>query len=438
MTRGVGALVLLALPFVERAPAAFVPLVLSEISASSEATDSVKIEWTTDQPADTEIDYGKTSTYSNTASLNKPPSARHNLSLGGLSSGVLYHYRVKSRDSQGNLTVSEDLTFMTSPPQPAAASVSLPASSIASPPEISTSAAPSPHPGERPPLILIMNPADGAFVSSVVTVSANATARSGVASVQFLLDGLELGAVLTAAPYTVSWNTALVADGPHTLAAVVRDIAGLSATSAIILAVVDNTPPVISAVSAGAVSPSGAVILWTTNKRADSQAEYGATPACDHATSVNASRVQQRGIALSGLLPGTLYYYRVRSRDAAGLASASGVFSFITAGTPRDGAAARALALAPAADDSGRAPQKVLSPALADGINDAAVFGATAQEVSIVDLDGRQVFHAVSSGAPIVWNGRDSSGTLVPSGVYTARILTRDAKRLYQSFAVVK
>ena len=86
-----------------------------------------------------------------------------------------------------------------------------------------------------------------------------------------------------------------------------------------------------------------------------------------------------------------------------------------------------------------KAPQKFLSPAKSDGVNDAAVFGSTAEEVSIFNVRGRMVFHeSQAGGAPIVWRGTDAQGRLVESGVYVARLKARDAGTLYQSFAVVK
>lgn len=93
---------------------------------------------------------------------------------------------------------------------------------------------------------------------------------------------------------------------------------------------------------------------------------------------------------------------------------------------------------APAATDP-RAPQKILSPALRDGINDEAAFGAEAAEVDIYDLRGRAVFSAArQGGAPIVWDGRDGSGRVRESGVYLARIRKSDSGVLYQSFVLVK
>lgn len=62
-----------------------------------------------------------------------------------------------------------------------------------------------------------------------------------VAGVQFLLDGAALGAELTSAPYTITWDSTTVADGSHTFAARARDNAGLSTVSAAITVTVNNS-----------------------------------------------------------------------------------------------------------------------------------------------------------------------------------------------------
>jgi GH18 family chitinase len=115
--------------------------------------------------------------------------------------------------------------------------------------------------------------------------------------------------------------------------------------------------------------------------------------------------------------------------DAAGDSSASAPISILI----NNSAATPAISGAPA-----QAPQKFLSPALADGINDVATFGASAAEVSIYNVRGRMVFHATSSGAPIVWDCRDGAGRVNESGVYIAKIRTTDSGIVYQSFALVK
>jgi hypothetical protein len=76
-----------------------------------------------------------------------------------------------------------------------------------------------------------------------VAVSATASDNVGVVGVQFLLDGVALGAEVTAAPYTVSWNTASATNGAHSLTARARDAAGNQTTSAAVGVTVSNAAP---------------------------------------------------------------------------------------------------------------------------------------------------------------------------------------------------
>lgn len=99
-----------------------------------------------------------------------------------------------------------------------------------------------------PPAISLSAPSAGANVSGQVTVSANASDNIGVASVQFMLNGVNLGSPDTTAPYAVSWNTAGAANGPHVLSAIARDTAGNIATSDTRVITVANAvglPPVV-------------------------------------------------------------------------------------------------------------------------------------------------------------------------------------------------
>jgi hypothetical protein len=109
-----------------------------------------------------------------------------------------------------------------------------------------------------PPTVSFSAPANGATVAGTVTVSASATDNVGVVGVQFTLDGTNLGAAVTAAPYLISWNTTLVADGAHTLTAVARDAAGNNATSVAVSVTVANGVTT----SGGSASSTGLVGYW--------------------------------------------------------------------------------------------------------------------------------------------------------------------------------
>ena len=88
-------------------------------------------------------------------------------------------------------------------------------------------------------------PANGSTVSATVSVSGTASDNVGVAGVQFRLDGANLGAEDSTAPYSVSWNTTTAANGAHVLTAVARDAAGNQATSPGVNVTVSNSaaPP---------------------------------------------------------------------------------------------------------------------------------------------------------------------------------------------------
>jgi hypothetical protein len=100
-----------------------------------------------------------------------------------------------------------------------------------------------PCPDETPPAVSITAPANGATVAGIVAVKASASDNRGVAGVQFRLDGAALGAEDTAAPYEVSWDTAGVPNGSHTLSAVARDAAGNTASAAPVTVTVANGVP---------------------------------------------------------------------------------------------------------------------------------------------------------------------------------------------------
>jgi hypothetical protein len=118
-----------------------------------------------------------------------------------------------------------------------------------------------------PPTVSVTAPAAGATVSGSVSVTADAADSVGVVGVQFKLDGANLGAEDTTAPYAVTWD-ASAADGPHTLAAVARDAAGNVTTSGPVSVTVFNpdvTPPAVSLTApANNSAVSGSVAVSAT------------------------------------------------------------------------------------------------------------------------------------------------------------------------------
>jgi phosphodiesterase/alkaline phosphatase D-like protein len=83
---------------------------------------SVSINWTTDEPSSTQVEYGTTASY---GKLEPDPPAddptggtslgvvTHAVVLSGLQPNTPYHYRVKSKDKAANEAISDDKTFTT-------------------------------------------------------------------------------------------------------------------------------------------------------------------------------------------------------------------------------------------------------------------------------------------------------------------------------------
>lgn len=184
-----------------------------------------------------------------------------------------------------------------------------------------------------PPTVSLTAPLVGSTLSGTVTVSANASDNVGVASVQFLLDGGNLGSEVTSAPYSVNWDTSTVAAGTHTLSAIAKDAAGNSSAAATVTVTtfLDNLPPAITAVAANVTGSSTATVSWDTSQQANTQVSYGLSTSYGASTTLSTSMVTAHSAALTSLAAGTLYHYQVISSNASGIKAVSADQTFTTA-----------------------------------------------------------------------------------------------------------
>lgn len=87
--------------------------VISAIAVSGITNTAAQITWTTNEPADTQADYGTTTSYGLSSALATATTTVHTVSLSSLTASTTYHFIVKSRDVTGNLATSTDQTFTT-------------------------------------------------------------------------------------------------------------------------------------------------------------------------------------------------------------------------------------------------------------------------------------------------------------------------------------
>ena len=92
-------------------------------------------------------------------------------------------------------------------------------------------------PPTKPPTVSITAPSTNSTVSVTVAISASASTSSGtlsVTSVQFQVDGTNLGPTVTRGPaYTVNWDTTQYFNGLHTLTVLATDSGGNTGTASI-------------------------------------------------------------------------------------------------------------------------------------------------------------------------------------------------------------
>jgi RHS repeat-associated protein len=87
--------------------------VITGVSSSAVTHNSAIISWNTNEPADSQLEYGTTTAYGQSTTLDPSLVTAHSQGLSGLTPSTQYHYRVMSRDATGNLAFSGDHTFTT-------------------------------------------------------------------------------------------------------------------------------------------------------------------------------------------------------------------------------------------------------------------------------------------------------------------------------------
>ena len=271
-------------------------------------------------------------------------------------------------------------------------------------------------------------PASGATVSSTVSVSANASDNVGVAGVQFLLDGVSLGAEDTVAPYTVSWNTTSATNGAHSLTARARDAAGNQTTSAIVSVTVSNAVPDTTAPTVSVSAPAaGATVTGTVSVSATASDNVGVVGV---QFLLNGANLGAEDTAApytvswsSASAANGVYTLTARARDAAGNQTTSvGVSATV----------------ANAAPDTTPPTVGVSAPAAGATVSGTVSVGATASDnVGVVGvqflLDGANL-DAEDTAAPytVSWNSAGST-----NGAHTLSARARDAAGNQITSAVV-
>jgi fibronectin type 3 domain-containing protein len=277
------------------------PPTISNVASGSITEIGATISWATNEASDSQVEYGATTSYGNITNLNTAMVTSHTVALSGLSPSTLYHYRVLSRDSAGNLATSGDFTFTTDD----TTSPSVPANLNA-----------TAESGSQ------INLSWAASTDNVGVTGYWIERCTGVACTNFARVNTSLVADTTFS------NTGLTPATTYRYQVQAADAKGnLSAYSNIAVATTPDTvsPTAPSSLAAAASGSSQIDLSWTASTDNVGVSGYwiercqgaGCSDTPSNFARINSSLATDTNYADNGLLSGTSYSYRVQGVDAA-------------------------------------------------------------------------------------------------------------------------
>lgn len=86
--------------------------IITNVAASNIGLTTAVITWDTHEGATSQVEYGLTTAYGASTTLDTNRVLAHTVNLSGLTTGATYHFRVKSKDLANNTSTSGDYTFV--------------------------------------------------------------------------------------------------------------------------------------------------------------------------------------------------------------------------------------------------------------------------------------------------------------------------------------
>jgi phosphodiesterase/alkaline phosphatase D-like protein len=274
------------------------------IKATGVSSQSEKITWSTDENSTTQVEYGADGTYGSSTPITDAtsPTTTHTVTLEDLQPSTTYHFRVKSADANSNLATSGDFTFTT---------LDLKISQV-------SAQVPIGEPGETSATVSWTTdaPSDSQVEYGTTTAYGSTTPLSDDLAETHVI-------VLSDLAPNTTYNFRVKSSATEGKTTVSGNFTFKT-----------NAPKITNVVETS-VDGRTERLTWTTAAPSDTQVEYGTSPTLGTFSPLNTALVTAHSVTLTGLQPGTTYYYRLMSRDSAGvLSTLSDTFTTPADGTP--------------------------------------------------------------------------------------------------------
>jgi len=252
---------------------------------------SAMVVWTTDEDANSAVDYGLSASYGS-SKLDPSFTTAHSMALTGLAPLTAYHLQVTSSDQAGNPPArSGDIVFNTTA-----------------------------TPDTAPPVISNIQISG---VTDRMAVVSWTTSESADGAVDYGTDA-SYGQKASEPGFGLVHTVKLAGLAPSTayhLRVRSADPSGNGAAGPDMnfttLETPDLTPPVISNVKVGGITDRLALVSWETDEPADGTVEFGADTTYGR-TVTHSGLLRLHELTLTGLGASTAYHFRVRSTDGSG------------------------------------------------------------------------------------------------------------------------
>lgn len=275
--------------------------IISNVASGAVTSSGATITWATDEASDSQVEYGPTTAYGSSTTLNAALVTNHSATLSNLSSATLYHYRVKSKDAAGNPATSGDFTFTTADVTSPSAPSNLTAAAVSGS-QINLSWAAS---------------TDNVGVTGYLVERCQGAGCSNFAQIAAPTNG------------TTYIDTGLLSATSYSYQVRATDAAGnLSPYSNMTTATTfDTIPPTApSGLAAKAAGSSQIDLTWAASTDNVGVSGYWIERCqglgCTNFAPVNTASVAGTSYSDTGLTSGTVYNYQIRATDVAGNLSA--------------------------------------------------------------------------------------------------------------------
>ena len=187
--------------------------------------------------------------------------------------------------------------------------------------------------------------------------------------------------------------------------------------------------PVLFGIQTVGVSSSQATIEWSTDQPTDGLVEYGTDTTYGRTTALQTALTSAHQQILTDLQAGQLMHYRVTSRNAAGLSTASADMTFTTVHN--------ASTLLGVSTNEMRIYPNPWRKDRHEGKNVTVSGLVPGSELKIFTVSGHLIKQGTAPSNTFQWDLRDNSGQEIASGVYLFLATDANGQSARGKFAVM-